>query len=329
MSQPLLQVQNMKVAFQTKRGLAQAITGVDLEIYPGEKVGIVGESGSGKSVTSMAIMGLLPNNAIIQADTMKFDGQDLQSMTEKQKQDFRGASVGMIFQDPMTSLNPSYTVEYQLVEAIAQHENLTKKQCKARALDLLKQVGIPSPQARMKAYPFQLSGGMSQRVMIAMAIACQPKLLIADEPTTALDVTIQAQILALLDDLVQAKNMALLLITHDIGVVAQNTTRMQVMYAGQVVEKGPTQSLLKKPAHPYTEALFSSLPAHSQNTQSNRRLYSLDGMVPDVIDRPQGCQLHPRCAYAQDACKTDAPNLLPHQDRLVRCYYPLDAKESA
>lgn len=325
----LLQIENLVVSFSTLRGELQAIDRISLNLKQGETLGIVGESGCGKSITSLAIMGLLPSNATVAATRFAFEGQDLLTMPERQRRKLRGAAVSMIFQDPMSALNPSFTVGYQLMEVIKTHEGGRKSAHKARALDLLKKVGIPDPASVLEAYPHQLSGGMSQRVMIASAISCRPKLLIADEPTTALDVTIQAQILDLLKDLQEQEKMALILITHDLGVVAEMAQRVAVMYAGQIVETGVTSEVIKKPTHPYTEGLLRCLPAAQQDHSKKTRLSSIPGLVPDLVSRPKGCQLNPRCRYVIDVCRTMEPGMTqPLPMRQVRCHTPLNGVQA-
>jgi dipeptide transport system ATP-binding protein len=325
----ILEVKNLSVGFQTPRGNLDAVKSISFQLNKGETLGIVGESGSGKSVTSLALMRLLPPNATITADSMNFLGKDLTALSESQMQSLRGGDMAMIFQDPMTSLNPCFSVGFQLMEALKVHQpELSKERRTQKSIDLLRSAGIPSPEIRMKSFPHQLSGGMSQRVMIAMAIACQPKLLIADEPTTALDVTIQAQILQLLDALSHEEEMSMILITHDIGVVAEYTDRMLVMYAGQVVEEGKTQDIIDNPSHPYTKALLDSLPGHFTENQHRQKLYTIPGLVPDLTNRPKGCQMHPRCAYVQEKCRTVMPDLEAVDDRGVRCFYPLTKGES-
>jgi oligopeptide/dipeptide ABC transporter ATP-binding protein len=324
----IVEVKNLSVQFQTQRGLISAVQNLSFDIRQGETFGIVGESGSGKSVASLALMGLLPSNTIVQADKMQFMRDDLLTISEKHRQNLRGGEMGMIFQDPMTSLNPSFTVGFQLMEVLQIHQpEFNKKQRYNRSVALLKDVGIAFPEARMKAYPHQLSGGMCQRVMIAMAIACQPELLIADEPTTALDVTIQAQILDLLDKLQQERKMSMILITHNIGVVAQHTDRLMVMYAGQAVEIGNTKDVIERPSHPYTKALLDSLPANHTESEHRTKLTSIPGMVPDLSNRPSGCQMHPRCAFVQDRCRVETPEIeLSDEERTVRCFYPLEGE---
>jgi len=319
----LLEVRNLCVEFQTTRGPFRAIEHVDLDVAEGEILGVVGESGSGKSVTMLAVMGLLPWSARVTADCMHFAGQDLLRLSPRARRRIVGAAMSMIFQEPMTSLNPSFTVGFQIMEALAVHVGGSRRQRRARALELLAQVGIPAPAQRLKAYPHQLSGGMSQRVMIAMAIACNPRLLIADEPTTALDVTIQAQILELLVQLQRQHGMALVLITHDMGVVAETARRVNVMYAGQLVEEQPAQGLFDNPRHPYTAALLAALPERGTRGQ---RLPTIPGMVPGQGDRPSGCLFAPRCPFARPLCWQQRPELAPAADAggaLVRCHYPL------
>ncbi|MBF0573422.1 MAG: ATP-binding cassette domain-containing protein [Desulfamplus sp.] len=298
----------------------KAVDDVDLTVEAGKVVGIVGESGSGKSVTQLALMGLIPYPGIIEADTLMFNGNDLLKMPDKRRRQLTGKEVSMIFQEPMTSLNPCFTVEYQISEALKVHEGGTAKQRRQRVIELLSQVGIPVPEDRLKSFPHQLSGGMSQRVMIAMAIACNPSLLIADEPTTALDVTIQAQILELLIDLQKKNNMALILITHDMAVIAETVQDVVVMYAGQVVEKNSTENIFKSPSHPYTYALLNALPERNLNS---RRLPTIPGIVPGKYNRPKGCLFHPRCSFVQDICKTQTPAYFQKDKVAVRCHFPL------
>ncbi len=325
----LLDVQNLSVVFDSRRGDLKAVDRINFSLSPGESLGIVGESGSGKSVTSLALMGLLPNTAKIFADKLKFNGKDVLRMNDQTRQEMRGSDIAMIFQDPMTSLNPCFTVEFQLMETIRVHRGGTKKENRKRVLELLEQVGIPDPKARLKNFPHQLSGGMSQRVMIAMAVACEPKLLIADEPTTALDVTIQAQILRLLQKLRKERRMSLILITHDIGVVSQHSERILVMYAGQGVEFGKTRDVICNPRHPYTKALLESLPGEGHGFREN--LPTIPGIVPDLANRPNACQLHPRCSYAEGKCADVEPNSEWAADKsnMVKCWKPLARGDSA
>ena len=317
---PLLEIENLTVEFQTSSGLFRAVDGVSLACDKGEILSIVGESGSGKSVAMLALMGLLPWTAKITADRMQFDGQDLRDISARQRRRIVGKDMAMIFQEPMSSLNPCFTVGFQLGETLRVHMGLNRKERRQRSIELLNLVGIPAPEERLSNFPHQMSGGMSQRVMIAMALACNPKLLIADEPTTALDVTIQAQILDLLVRLQKEQGMALVLITHDLGVVAEVAQRVLVMYAGQVVETAHVPELFELPRHPYTEALLSALPEHNIG---QRRLRSMGGMVPGAFDRPSGCLLSPRCAYVQARCRAERPALDGDIGAQARCFYPL------
>ena len=312
----LLEIANLSVSF----GRFNAVEGVDLTVEAGEIVGIVGESGSGKSVTMMALMGLLDSNGHIKADRMQFDGQDLLTISERARRRIVGRDIAMIFQDPMTSLNPSYTVVFQIMEVLRLHQGLRGSALKARAVELMEMVEIPAAKSRLDTFPHQLSGGMSQRVVIAMAIACNPKLLIADEPTTALDVTIQAQIMNLLVSLQKEQGMALVMITHDLAVIAEVAQRVQVMYAGQVVETGTVPQLFRTPRHPYTGALLAAIPEHSKGAE---RLQTLPGVVPGAWDRPAGCLLGPRCPFARPDCHAKRPSLVTTPQGESRCYYPL------
>ncbi|ADZ92985.1 dipeptide ABC transporter ATP-binding protein [Marinomonas mediterranea] len=313
----LLKVENLSVSF----GSFQAVDNISYEVKEGEILGIVGESGSGKSVSSLSIMGLIDFPGVVQAQNLSFEGQNLLAMPEKQRRKLTGADIAMIFQDPMTSLNPCFTVGYQIMEALKTHQGGSKKELKQRAIELLTLVGIPAPETRLKAYPHQLSGGMSQRVMIAIAIACNPKLLIADEPTTALDVTIQAQIIDLLIELQEREKMGLVLITHDLALVAEVAHRVIVMYAGQVVESGTVADLFSTPKHPYTQALLASLP---ESASGRTRLEALSGVVPGLFDRPQGCLLSPRCPYATERCHSEVPENRGTLERQVKCHTPLN-----
>jgi len=315
---PLLEVQNLSVKF----GAFKAVDGVSLSLDAGEVLGIVGESGSGKSVTALALMGLIDEPGRVDATRLSFDGRDLLAMRENERRQMLGRDIAMIFQDPMASLNPCFTVAFQLMETLRIHEGGNRRELRARALQLLRDVEIPDAESRLDAYPHQLSGGMSQRVMVAMAIACNPRLLIADEPTTALDVTIQAQMLALLLKLQRERGMALVLITHDLGVVAEVAQRVAVMYAGQVVETARVPQLFDAPRHPYTEALLSALPEHNTG---KRRLRSMGGVVPGAFDRPAGCLLSPRCPHVQARCRVEAPALQGDHGAQARCFFPLAA----
>ena len=313
---PLLDIENLTVEFKTHSGSFRAVDHVSLHVNEGETLAIVGESGSGKSVSMLAVMGLLPWTATITADRINFDGRDLLKITPEDRRKITGKDIAMIFQEPMTSLNPCFTVGFQLIEAMATHLDLDKRQRHNRAIALLEEVGIPAPETRLSSFPHQLSGGMSQRVMIAMALACNPKLLIADEPTTALDVTIQAQILDLLLRLQKDKGMGLVLITHSMGVVAETAQRVSVQYAGQKVEEQPVDGLFAHPRHPYTAALLAALPERA----TGRKLPSIPGVVPGQFDRPKGCLFSPRCRFATDLCKAAPPPMKAG----ALCHYTLE-----
>lgn len=317
----MLKVENLSVSFETRRGLVSVIEDLSFSVAPGRTLGIVGESGSGKSVTSLAIMGLLPPTARVTSGRALLDGKDLLKASESELQAVRGGRMAMIFQDPMTSLNPSFTVGFQLEEAMRAHG--VQGDLRERAIEMLKQVGIPDPALRLTSYPHQLSGGMSQRVMIAMAIACSPELLIADEPTTALDVTIQAQILSLLKRIQSERKMGMILITHDIGVVAQMADDILVMYAGHAMELGPKDEVIHRPRHPYTRALLASLPASHGLTEFRSRLPTIAGLVPDLLKRPSGCQLQPRCEFVDDECRAQVPSVHRVDKSSVKCHRPL------
>lgn len=316
----LLEIENLSVSFATGRGRLRAVDDVSFTVGEGEVLGIVGESGSGKSVAMLALMGLVAFPGEVEARRLQFAGRDLLSMPARERRRIAGKDVAMIFQEPMTSLNPCFTVGYQIMETLAVHEGGTRQSRRARAIELLDQVGIQAAASRLDSYPHQLSGGMNQRVMIAMAIACNPRLLIADEPTTALDVTIQAQILDLLVGLQRQRGMALVLITHDMGVVAETAQRVMVMYAGQVVEQQEADALFTSPRHPYTAALLDALPERSQGES---RLPTIPGVVPGLEDRPAGCLFNPRCRFADDRCRAAVPDLVAVESARVRCHYPL------
>ncbi|TCM85200.1 ABC transporter ATP-binding protein [Rhodovulum steppense] len=315
----LLSIRNLSVEFATASGSFRAVDAIDVTVDPGDILAIVGESGSGKSVSMLALMGLLPWTATVTADEMRFDGKDLRAMTPRTRRRIIGKDIAMIFQEPMSSLNPCFTVGFQIKEGLKKHLGLDARARHARALELMEMVGIPDPVRRLSAYPHQMSGGMSQRVMIAMAIACRPRLLIADEPTTALDVTIQAQILDLLTALQAETGMALILITHDMGVVAETARRVSVQYAGQKVEEQPVGPLFATPHHPYTSALLAALPERA----TTRLLPTIPGVVPGQFDRPPGCLFAPRCAFADATCQNTPPPVQPPAKGLVRCHYPL------
>ncbi|MDB5743736.1 MAG: Oligopeptide/dipeptide transporter, ATP-binding protein-like protein [Polaromonas sp.] len=316
----LLEIENLSVEFPSQNGVMHAVDGVSLSLNEGEVLGIVGESGSGKSVTMMALMGLVSYPGRVRADKLRFAGHDLLTLSDNERGKLTGKDVAMIFQDPTTSLNPCFTVGFQITETLRLHLGLDRKAANRKAIELLEQVGIPAPESRLKAYPHQLSGGMNQRVMIAMAIACNPRLLIADEPTTALDVTIQAQILDLLRSLQKERGMALVLITHNMGVVSEMAQRVAVMYAGQIMEEQSAHALFNAPQHPYTEALLAALPERSDGSA---RLATIPGMVPGLYDRPKGCLFAPRCAYATEHSRNERPLLRAWKDGMVRCHYPL------
>ena len=314
----LLSVKNLSTEFPVKKGIVRAVEDVSFDVDQGEILAIVGESGSGKSVTSLSIMGLLAEPGHVAGGSLEFEGKDLATLSEKQYRELRGNDMAMIFQEPMTSLNPVYRVGNQIVEAIRTHEKVSKAEAKDRAVDLLRKVGIPSPEARINDYPHQMSGGMRQRVMIAMALACNPKLLIADEPTTALDVTIQAQILDLLRRLRDDTGMAVLLITHDRGVGSEAADRVVVMYCGQVVEEAEVRTLFDHPMHPYTLGLLKSIPRLEDD--DSKRLYMIKGMVPNPLEMPPGCHFSDRCDSCMDVCRTKVPELVDVDGHKVRCF---------
>ncbi|HKU40657.1 MAG TPA: ABC transporter ATP-binding protein, partial [Polyangiales bacterium] len=310
---PLLELSGLRTVFDTEAGQVRAVDGVSFALQRGATLGIVGESGSGKSVMSLSILRLLPSPpGRIAAGEIKFEGRDLLKLPEREMRELRGKAVAMIFQEPMTSLNPVYTVGRQIAEVLELHEGLNKATARARSIELLKSVGIPAPERRIDSYPHELSGGMRQRVMIAMAIACRPKLLIADEPTTALDVTIQAQILDLLARLRTELGMGIMLITHDLGVVAEVADEVMVMYAGTVVEHAPKDALFERPLHPYTKGLLASVPGApvAESKPDKRRLRTIDGMVPDLAKLPPGCRFRQRCPEAIARCGEAEPELL-------------------
>jgi len=303
----LLELRRLAVSFATDDGTVRAVDGIDLSLERGRTLGLVGESGCGKSVTSLAVMGLLPpENSTVEGE-VRFEGRDLLQLGARDIRDLRGARLAMIFQEPMTSLNPSYTIGDQIMEAIQRHQGLAAAEARARAIDMLRLVRIPSPEKRVDDYPHKLSGGMRQRAMIAMALACGPQLLIADEPTTALDVTIQAQILDLLRGLRRETGTAIILITHDLGVVAEMADDVAVMYAGQIVERAPVASLFARPEHPYTVGLLGSIPRLDEKRE---RLPSIEGRVPDMTRPPAGCRFAARCPFVEPACRATMPELV-------------------
>jgi len=320
MPSPELEIQNLSVAFSSPRGKLIAVNGISFQLNPGETLALVGESGCGKTVSALSILRLLPEPpAKILSGKILFDNQDLLSLNAKALQDLRGNSISMIFQDPMTSLNPVLTVGEQIAETLLRHTTMNRREALQKSADLLNRVELPSPEEKLKYYPHQLSGGMRQRVMIAMALACAPRVLIADEPTTALDVLIQAQILELLESL--KKEMSILIITHDLGVVAETAQRVLVMYAGEIVESGPAKALLNDPFHPYTKGLIASIPKLGGKKNSGARLEEISGNVPSLDQRPSGCPFHPRCSWAMETCKTQNPQLRKvESQRQVSCH---------
>jgi len=301
----LLEVRNLNTSFTIGVGTVQAVRGISFHVAQGESLGIVGESGSGKSVSMLSVMGLLPNYANISADSMLFDGKELTRLSPKALRAMHGSEIGMIFQDPMTSLNPLFTVESQLTEPLKIHLHMDKRQARQRALELLRQVEIPNPEARLRQYPHELSGGLRQRVMIAIAIACGPKMIIADEPTTALDVTIQAQILELLEHLKQETQTSIIMITHDLGVIASMCSRILVMYGGTICEQGDVREIFYSPKHPYTWGLLNSIPRVQDGP--TEKLIPIKGTPPDMLKPPEGCPFSPRCRYCMPVCRTFMP----------------------
>ena len=318
----LLELNHLHTFFTTKRGIVKAVNDVSYSVEAGKTLGVVGESGSGKSVSAMSILKLLDGNGYIDSGSIMFDGRDMSKLSKSEMEKVRGNDISVIFQEPMTSLNPVFTIEKQVSEPFIIHQGMNKKQAAAKVIDMLRDVKIPNPETVAKQYPHQLSGGMRQRVMIAMALACQPKLLIADEPTTALDVTIQAQILKLMNELKEEHGTSILFITHDLGVIAQMADDVAVMYCGQVVEKAPARTIftVSEFSHPYTEGLMVSIPR--LDTPANERLDAIPGAVPHPLDLPKGCKFAPRCKYCQQRCLDEEPELtevVPGQQ--VRCFY--------
>jgi oligopeptide/dipeptide ABC transporter ATP-binding protein len=326
---PLLEVTDLHVSFATPRGAVRAVQGVSLQLEQGKTLGIVGESGSGKTVLSRAIMGLLPRRSATQTGSVIYEGTEILNAPNDRLRKLWGTQIAMVFQDPMTSLNPVQRIGNQITETLKLHLKLGKDEAKETALSLLMQVGIPSPVERYGAYPFQLSGGMRQRVMIAIALACAPRLLMADEPTTGLDVTVQAQILDLLSTLQRQRQMAMILVTHDLGVVATRTDEIIVMYAGNVVERAPTSVLFSEMSMPYTEALLKSMPRISN--PSHTRLLSIEGRPPDLLSPPPGCPFAPRCPYVQDKCRAEKPPLVEGAvpGHSYACWFPLPIRPKA
>lgn len=314
----LLEVKNLKTQFKVQGGLVNAVNGVDFSIDKGEVLAIVGESGSGKSVTSLSVMGLIPSppGKVIDGEIL-FKGEDLLNKNKKEMQDIRGNKISMIFQEPMTSLNPVFTVGKQISESIMRHQKLSKKEAEKKVIEMLELVGIPSPESRIKDYPHQLSGGMRQRVMIAMALTCNPELLIADEPTTALDVTIQAQILDLMVKLKEKLGTSILLITHDLGVVAETADKVVVMYCGKVVESATVDEIFENPMHPYTQGLLNSIPKIDEECE---KLFMIPGMVPNPLEMPEGCAFSSRCSKCSEICTSKEPPFIKRNGREVRCF---------
>lgn len=318
MTSPILSVRDLVVTFPTRRGTLTALDGVSFDIMPGEILGVVGESGAGKSMTGSAIIGLIEPPGRISGGSIRLKGERIDNLSQEQMRKIRGRKIGMVFQDPLTSLNPLYRVGHQLVETIMTHTTLTETQARNRALDLLKEVGIPAAEKRLDAYPHQFSGGMRQRVVIALALAAEPQLILADEPTTALDVSIQAQIIGVLKKVCREHGAAVMLVTHDMGVIAETADRVAVMYAGRIAEIGPVQDVIKKPLHPYTKGLMGAIP--SLIGDSNQRLTQISGSMPRLDRIPQGCAFNPRCEQAFDLCFQKRPDLLDQGKTSVSCW---------
>ena len=315
----LLTVKNLCTSFHTPEGVVRSVDGVSFDVSRGETLALVGESGCGKTVTSLSLIGLLAETAAVTADTLRFDGRDLLSLDREQRRLVRGSGISMIFQEPMTSLNPVYRIDRQIGEVFTCHNpGMSKKEVRERSIEMLRKVGVPNPEERLRVYPHQLSGGLRQRVMIAIALAAGAPLVIADEPTTALDVTIQAQILQLLRELQQENGMSMILITHDFGVVSQLAQRVAVMYAGRIVEEGSVEEIFRDPQHPYTQLLILSIPGIK--VKRGGRLESISGAVPNSLRFPSGCRFHPRCPYAMDICRQKAPPETEKDGRRVSCF---------
>ena len=321
MNTPLLQIKDLHTDIEIRSGVVRALSGVDLHVNPGETLGIVGESGSGKTMTALSLMGLLPQGGKVSSGSIILDGQDLTKMPLHLKRKMRGTKVGMIFQDPLTSLNPTMKIGLQVCEPLRVHEKLSKRAALARAVEILKRVGMPRPEVVINNYPHQLSGGMRQRVMIAMALVCKPRILIADEPTTALDVTTQMQILDLIDELRDEYKMGVILVTHDLGVVAGHTDRVAVMYAGRIVETAPTKTLFTEPKHRYTSSLMAALPERA--LAAGTKLFSIPGAPPSLTNLPKGCRFAARCLWATDECRADYPSLSGDENHTFSCFHPV------
>jgi peptide/nickel transport system ATP-binding protein/oligopeptide transport system ATP-binding protein len=319
----LLSIRSLRTYFFTRKALIKAVDGVTFDLLPRETLGIVGESGCGKTITALSILRLFPSPpGKIAEGEIFFEGRNLVELSESEIRKIRGNRISMIFQEPMTSLNPVFPIGNQIMESLVLHQGLTKREAKSKAIDMLRKVGIPSPEKRADEFPHQLSGGMRQRVMIAMALSCQPQLLIADEPTTALDVTIQAQILDLMIKLREEMGTAIILITHNLGLVAQMAERILVMYAGKVVEEAPVKALFDNPQHPYTKGLLNSIPKIDEiHSEGKRRLQEISGVVPSLFHIPEGCSFHPRCAWAMEKCTNESPGFFEtEKDHFSRCW---------
>jgi peptide/nickel transport system ATP-binding protein len=325
MTEPLLQVKNLRVEFPTRRGTLLALDDVSFDIAPGEILGVVGESGAGKSLTGAAIIGLLEPPGRVAAGEVRLEGERIDNLPQERMRTIRGRKIGAIFQDPLTSLNPLYTIGRQLVETIDTHLPVSEAQARERAIALLKETGIPAAEARIDQYPHQFSGGMRQRVVIALALAAQPKLIVADEPTTALDVSIQAQIITLLKRVCREHGAAVMLVTHDMGVIAETCDRVAVMYAGRIVEIGPVDAVINAPQHPYTVGLMGSIPSMDQD---RARLLQIDGAMPRLNAIPPGCAFNPRCPHAFDRCRVERPELLPARVSRAACWLLAEAEKA-
>ena len=325
--EPLIETVDLRTHFRTPRGIARAVDGISIQIRRGQSLGVVGESGSGKTVLSRSMMGLLPRNGVIREGSVRYGGKEIGGRTPKEMREVWGREMAMIFQDPMTSLNPVMKVGKQVTESLRLHLGMSSSEAMAVAEKIFRDVRIPEPTRRLDQYPHELSGGMRQRVMIAIALACGPNMLFADEPTTALDVTVQAQILELLSEQIRDRNMSMLLVTHNLGVVAGYTDEIAVMYGGKVVERAPTKTLFSKVKMPYTEALLQSIPRLDQPSHS--RLAMIPGRPPDLVNPPEGCRFAPRCAYARDRCRTEEPPLVAAEspDHTFACHFPVGSPE--
>jgi len=318
---PLLSVKNLEVEFSTERGIVRAIDNVSFDVMPGETMGLVGESGCGKSVTSLAILGLIPSPpGHITGGSIQLNGRELVGLPEAEYRRIRGSEISMIFQEPMTALNPVFRISNQMIDVLVRHQKLSRKQARTRAVEMLALVGIPSPDKRIDEYPHEMSGGMRQRVMIAMALSCNPKLLLADEPTTALDVTTQAQVMEQIVKLQEELGTAVVLITHDLGVVAETCNRAVVMYAGSIAEEAPIEALFEHPRHPYAEGLLKSIPRIREHKLAE--LPTIPGSVPDLLKLPKGCRFVDRCYKADDLCHASEPELIRHGSQAVACHHP-------